>query len=143
MRARYLIALTAICFSCPIISSAVEEAEETAAINLQSPLHGMALIETLGGLVLILILIFGLGWLLRRFGRLPVKGNAMISIVGGVSLGPRERAVLLQVEDTRLLVGVAPGRVQMLHLLDKRPVKPAAAFKDDDFTLNIDPEIVD
>lgn len=139
MRVRHLIALTLLSLFYPIISAAVAEAEETAAINLQSPLHGMALIETLGGLVLILILIFGLGWLLRRFGRLPMKGNAMISIIGGVSLGPRERAVLLQVEDTRLLVGVAPGRVQTLHLFDNRPVKPATAFKDDDFTLNIDP----
>jgi len=42
-----------------------------------------------------------------------------VSVIGGVSLGPRERAVLLQVGGTRLLVGVAPGQVRMLHLLDQ------------------------
>jgi flagellar protein FliO/FliZ len=76
------------------------------------------LLETAGGLVLILVLIFALGWLLRRFGRLPMSSKGEIAILSGVSLGPRERAVLLRVGNTRLLVGVAPGRVQTLHVLD-------------------------
>ena len=95
----------------------------------QSPLSGSALLETAGGLLLILLLILGLGWLLRRFGRLPSAGKGGISVVGGVSLGPRERAVLLEVGSTRLLVGVAPGRVQTLHVLDETPdTPPGEAF---------------
>ena len=39
-------------------------------------------------------------------------------IQGGVSLGAREKAVLLSVEGKRLLVGIAPGRVQTLLVLD-------------------------
>ena len=62
--------------------------------------------------------LIGLGWLVRRYGRLPVAGKGMVTILGGVSLGPRERAVVLQVGDARLLVGVAPGRVQMLHVIE-------------------------
>jgi len=34
-------------------------------------------------------------------------------------MGTRERVVLLQVGETQLLLGVAPGRVQTLHVLDK------------------------
>ncbi|MCP3869925.1 MAG: flagellar biosynthetic protein FliO [Gammaproteobacteria bacterium] len=77
-----------------------------------------ALAETAGGLLLILGLIVGLGWLFRRFGRLPIAGKGLVTVLGGVSLGPRERAVVLQVGDERLLVGVAPGRVQTLHVFD-------------------------
>ena len=51
-------------------------------------------------------------------GKLPVAGKGMVTILGGVSLGPRERAVVLQVGDARLLVGVAPGRVQTLHVIE-------------------------
>ena len=83
-----------------------------------SPLGTSALMETAGGLLLILALIIGLGWLVRRYGRLPVAGKGMVTILGGVSLGPRERAVVLQVGDARLLVGVAPGRVQTLHVIE-------------------------
>ncbi|MBT8429393.1 MAG: flagellar biosynthetic protein FliO, partial [Gammaproteobacteria bacterium] len=42
-------------------------------------------------------------------------------IQGGVSLGAREKAVLLSVEGRRLLVGIAPGRVQTLLVLDDEP----------------------
>jgi flagellar protein FliO/FliZ len=101
----------------PLIASA--EAERPASPALAtSPLGGGVLLETAGGLVLILVLIFALGWLLRRFGRLPMSSKGEIAILSGVSLGPRERAVLLRVGNTRLLVGVAPGRVQTLHVLD-------------------------
>ena len=48
-----------------------------------------------------------------------------LRILGGLSMGARERVVLLQVGDTQLLVGVAPGRVQTLHVLEQ-PL-PAAA----------------
>jgi flagellar protein FliO/FliZ len=83
-----------------------------------SPLGTGALMETAGGLLLILALIIGLGWLVRRYGRLPIAGKGIVTILGGVSLGPRERAVVLQVGDARLLVGVAPGRVQTLHVIE-------------------------
>jgi len=100
--------------------------EEKASVGTlaASPLGGGAVLETAGGLLLILLLILGLGWLLRRFGRLPGAGKGGISVIGGVSLGPRERAVLLQVGATRLLVGVAPGRVQTLHVLDEAEDTP-------------------
>ncbi|HHH38898.1 MAG TPA: flagellar biosynthetic protein FliO [Sedimenticola sp.] len=83
-----------------------------------APLGAGALLQSAGGLLLILGLIFALAWLLRRFGRLPQGGKGLVRVVGGVSLGPRERAVVLQVEGTRLLVGVAPGRVQTLMVLE-------------------------
>ncbi|WP_260293502.1 flagellar biosynthetic protein FliO [Sedimenticola hydrogenitrophicus] len=102
----------------PLIAPA--EAERPAAPALApSPLGGGVLLETAGGLVLILALIFALGWLLRRYGRLPMSSKGEIAILSGVSLGPRERAVLLRVGTTRLLVGVAPGRVQTLHVLEE------------------------
>ena len=40
-------------------------------------------------------------------------------VLGGVSLGNRERAVLRSVDGTRLLVGVAPGQVRTRHVLGK------------------------
>ena len=87
----------------------------------QSPLGVGAMMQTMGGLLLILVVIFALGWLFRRFGKLPHAGKGMVTVLGGVSLGPRERAVVLQVGETRILVGVAPGRVQTLHVLDAVP----------------------
>ena len=80
-----------------------------------TPLGTSQLVQTLLGLTAVLALIAGL--VVKRFGRLPGAGGAGLRIEGGVSLGPRERVVLLNVEGTRLLVGVAPGRVQTLHVV--------------------------
>ena len=99
---------------CPAV-----ERMTTAPAVAVSPLAGGALLETVLGLLLVLALILGLAWAIRRFGKLPLAGKGMISILGGVSLGPRERAVLLQVGETRLLVGVAPGRVETLYVLEQ------------------------
>lgn len=92
-------------------------ADENSALYAASPLAGGALTETAFGLIAIIALIFALSWLFRRFGKQALAGKGMVSVIGGVSLGPRERAVLLQVGTTRLLVGVAPGQVRMLHVL--------------------------
>jgi flagellar protein FliO/FliZ len=90
--------------------------------------YGMAsgsLVNTAIGLVVVLAMIIGMAWLLRRFGGLPTVGKGSVSIVGGVSLGARERAVLLQVGDEQVLVGVAPGQVRALHVLGQKLVDPA------------------
>lgn len=96
----------------------------------ESPLSGGHLLETAGGLLLVLALIIGLAWGLKRMGRVPGAGKGGVQVLGGISLGPRERAVLLSVEGTRLLVGVAPGRVQTLHVLGEQPETAEAAEPD-------------
>lgn len=71
------------------------------------------------GLLVVLGAIGAGAWLLRHFGRVPSAIGGAIKIVGGVSMGPRERVVLLQVGDAQLLLGVTPGRIQSLHVLDE------------------------
>ncbi len=72
------------------------------------------IIETAVGLVVVLVVMLGLAWLYRRFVQVPGAAQGQIQVLGGVSLGTREKAVLLSVHGRRVLVGVAPGRVQAL-----------------------------
>jgi len=71
------------------------------------------------GMIAVLGLIMGLAWLLKRSGRFQVAAGGGLRVLGGLSMGARERVVLLQVGETQLLLGVAPGRVQTLHVLDQ------------------------
>ena len=75
------------------------------------------LLTTAGGLALVLGLILGAGWLLKRVGNLPSSGRGLVKVLGGVSLGARERVVVIEIEDTRLVLGVTPGQVHTLHVL--------------------------
>jgi flagellar protein FliO/FliZ len=91
-----------------------------------SPLGAESLLQTSGGLLLILLLIFGAAWLFKRFGQLPMGGKGVVTVLGGASVGPRERVVVVQVEQTRLVLGVAPGQVRKLHLLDEEQQSEAS-----------------
>lgn len=80
------------------------------------------MLSVLLALLAVLATIAVLAWALRHLLRVGTGGEGLVQILGSTSLGARERVVLLQVGDDQILVGVAPGRVQTLHVLDE-PVR--------------------
>ncbi|MEW8461479.1 MAG: flagellar biosynthetic protein FliO [Candidatus Thiodiazotropha endolucinida] len=48
---------------------------------------------------------------------MPMGGKGMVRVVGGASVGTRERVIVVEVDNQRLLLGVAPGQVRTLHIL--------------------------
>lgn len=81
------------------------------------------LVQMVLGLIAVLMLIVGLSWIVRRMGGVTGSASGSLRVLGGLSLGTRERVILVQVGDTQLLLGVAPGRVQTLHVLE-HPIDP-------------------
>lgn len=75
--------------------------------------------EIITALFVVILGIIAVAWLLRRFGSMHSPMGGSIRVMGGISMGTRERIVLLQVGEEQLLVGVAPGRIQTLHVLEK------------------------
>lgn len=86
---------------------------------MQAAPTGMVL-QALFGLLVVLGIMAGAAWLLKRFN--PVKpGQAgQVRIVGGVSVGSRERVVVVEVADQWIVVGVAPGSVNALSTLPRQ-----------------------
>jgi len=68
-------------------------------------------------LVIVLAAVFAFAWLVRRMRGMGNRVGNAIDVLAEVPLGQRERAVLLKVGATQILVGVAPGRVNTLHVL--------------------------
>jgi flagellar protein FliO/FliZ len=69
-------------------------------------------------LAAVLVAIFALAWLLRRVRAVAGRADAL-AVLAEVRVGPKERAVLIRVGDSQLLVGVAPGQVSTLHVLQQ------------------------
>ncbi|MGD9843001.1 MAG: flagellar biosynthetic protein FliO [Steroidobacteraceae bacterium] len=65
-------------------------------------------------LMVILMLLFAAAWMMRQFKLFGRSGQAEIEVMQGISLGHKERAVLIKVQNRRLLIGVAPGCVNLL-----------------------------
>jgi flagellar protein FliO/FliZ len=87
-------------------------------------------LEAVAGLAVVLAVIFALAWGVRRFGNLPTAGKGLIRVLGGVALGSRERAVVVAVGEDRLLLGVAPGQVRLLHVLPADQPTPGSFASD-------------
>ncbi len=77
-------------------------------------------------LCIVLGAIFLCAWLARRMRNITSGRAGAINVVAEVRLGPKERAVLLQVGNTQLLVGVAPGQINALHVLAEPLATPPA-----------------
>ncbi len=95
------------------------ENSSTAKTLTTSPVTSAALLETVLGLGLVLGIIAILAWLIKRTGRFQTTANGEIKMIAGLSLGPRERAVLLEVGGDKILVGVTAHQIQTLHVLGK------------------------
>lgn len=70
------------------------------------------------GLLVVLGLIFMLGYVMRRVGPLAPQGGQHIRLISSYPLGPRDRLALVEVGGQQLLLGISPGRITTLHKLD-------------------------
>jgi len=71
-------------------------------------------------LVLVLLIIFLSAWMLRRYGRFPGVADGNLKVLGALSVGQRERVLLLQVGKEQILVGVTSSRISTLHQLTEQ-----------------------
>jgi len=85
----------------------------------QDPVAMTSLWQLTLGMLVVLGLIVSIAWVLKRSGKFQMAAGGGLRVLGGLSMGSRERVVLVQAGDTQLLLGVAPGRVQTLHVLDQ------------------------
>lgn len=105
-------------YAFPMMCLAAQEAKNDTIKTLSSsPITSNALLETVLGLGLILALIFVLAWLIKRTGKFQTTANGEIKMIATLSLGQRERAMLLEVGDVRILVGVTAQQIRTLHVL--------------------------
>ena len=111
MRLRWLIAAPLVGLALPL-AAAPAEAGSTASLAGQLVQMGLGLIVVVG-------LIFLLGYLMRRVGPLAPQGGQHIRVISTYPLGPRDRLALVEVGGQQLLLGISPGRITTLHILDE------------------------
>jgi flagellar protein FliO/FliZ len=79
------------------------------------------IIQILISFAAVIFFILFLGWLMRKSGRFGVSGNKTIKIISSLSLGMREKIVVVNVEGINIVVGMAPGQIRTLHVLGDGP----------------------
>lgn len=93
------------------------------------------LLQVVSALAIVLALIVGTSWLLHKLRSQALGHGQLIHIESSVSVGTRERVVLIEVAGKWILVGVTPGHINTLMRLNESPHKvptsgePAVAAK--------------
>lgn len=103
----------------PIQPATTTATQAPPAVGHASAADAGSIGGALFSLVLVVGLILILGWLAKRMpGLQRGAGSAALKVVASVALGPRERAVVVDVGGTQLLLGVGQGGVRTLHTLE-------------------------
>lgn len=90
-----------------------------AQAALQSSPHGLQYsdyLQLIGGLLFVILLIYGCAFLVKRLNGSVLPAAGRMKIVGGLSVGQKERIVLVEVDNTRIVVGVSPNQLSALHV---------------------------
>lgn len=80
------------------------------------------ILNLLGVLILMLIVLY----LLKRFKVAKDAKNQHIKIINTVAIGAKERLILMEVNNTILLVGATPSHIETLYVFDELEPESAA-----------------
>lgn len=111
----------------PAASPAAAAPAPAAATVTSAPSSAGSLLQVIFGLIVVLGLLAGALWVLKRVGGGRLAGGSVVKIVGGVSVGNRERVMVVEVADQWIVIGVAPGQVSKLADMPRQEQQQGAA----------------
>ena len=79
------------------------------------------------GTLFVLAVIAAIAWLLKRYTPGGHGAGGVLRVVAGAAVGQRERVVIVEIGSSWLVVGVAPGSVNLLQQMPRAEMPAAAA----------------
>lgn len=110
--------------ACCSLSAYAESLRPVYTPPPASAVSAGGMFQVILSLVLVLGMIVLVAWILKRINLPQNSPNSALKVISGVAVGQRERIVLVEVNDTWLVVGVAPGQVTGLHTMPKNSLPP-------------------
>lgn len=106
----------------PYISGPVNHATTQAAPQAMPAGSVLTQVSTVLGGILLLILF--IGWIVKRAGFAPKsKHNKLLKVSASVQVGRSEKVVIVEVENTWLVLGVTAHNITPLHTLSAPPAE--------------------
>ena len=82
--------------------------------------HAGYMIQGIIGLMIVLGLIWGAWWIIRRTGFNRAFSGVQMKVVGGLTVGHRERVMVVEIGDMWLILGVTPHQISTLATIPKQ-----------------------
>jgi flagellar protein FliO/FliZ len=115
------------------LSGFVMAQSEEVVSSTESPIVGsgatqLDLAATTGSLVLVIAIILGLAWLLKRMRVPNLVQQQGLKIVRQLPVGTKERIAIVEAGTEQFLVGITPQSIQLISKLDQ-PLQETEAAK--------------
>ena len=117
MNARFPLISLSLCLVAPDCAVAQATAPATDM--------GGSILQVILSLIVVLLLLFGSLYVLKRVSGSRGAGAGLLRVIAATAVGSRERVVVVEIADTWLVLGVAPGSVTTLHQLPSRTLPTA------------------
>ena len=102
-----------------------------------------SLLQVFIGLIAVLLLIAATAWVAKRFGVTRSRASNVLHVISSASVGTRERVVVVEVGESWLVIGVAPGSVNALMTLPRGETpSPAATGEEGAYKLLILSQVI-
>jgi len=108
-----------------VLAAAAPAAAKATQVGAHAP-SAPGMFGAVFALLMVLGLIVGLGWLLKRMPGSSFRSAEGLKIVANLPLGAKERVVVVEVNGQQLLLGVTAGGINTLHQLPE-PLPPTPA----------------
>lgn len=92
-----------------------------------APLSLGSVFSVLFGLVVVVALLLGTAWLIRRLQGLQQPSLGVIQPVAQLQLGLKERILLIRIDQENVLIGCTPQGIRALHAWQGPPPQGIAA----------------
>ncbi len=108
-----------ILFVC-LLSSKVFSADDGAEVlAAASPVSTSNMIfQVLIALAIVTAAILALAWVVKRLGNTHLLQHRDLKILSTMPLGTREKVILIEVENQKILLGVTPSNISSLHVFN-------------------------
>jgi len=114
--ARRFILLTCLAFYAAAGSAQPVVAGALASGHLLGPA-----IRTVLSLLAVLAVLGACAWFVRRMRQGGAFKSGLIEVISGISLGNREKVVVLRIGNEQIVVGVSPAGMTSLHVISTEP----------------------
>ncbi len=109
--------------SCPVMGALAADGPRPA-YTPPSVLSLESVLQVVFSLLLVLGIVALVAWLLKRVSLPQQSAGRQLKVISNLAVGQRERVVVVEIQETWLVLGVAPGQVQTLHTLPRQGSEP-------------------
>ena len=101
-----------------IILMPISHADEISSVNTIGS-YSLEAVKVIFSLAIVLVVFYAFVYVFKKYVGGPLKSNSSIRMLGGISVGSKEKIIIVEAGKVNLLVGVSGYGITKLHQFEE------------------------